>query len=94
MKTSIIAQIAHYGHNGIMAKVNCLSEAQIYEIIEEFYNAVLRCQKAGFDGIQPYCAYIYLLAEFLSSTTNKRKDSWGGNSKYRFRIVGEILRRV
>lgn len=97
LNTPIIAQIAHCGHNGRMGRagrVGKLSETQIRQIISDFANAARRCREAGFDGVQLHCAHIYLLAEFLSPTTNKRKDQWGGSTQKRFRIVGEIIKRI
>ncbi len=68
-----------------------LSEAEIYEIIDNFVKAIDRAKKAGFDGVQLHLAHGYLLSEFLSSYTNKRKDNWGGSTKNKFRIISEIL---
>ena len=93
----IIAQIAHCGRNGRMGrtgKVGRLSEAQIQRIVDDFASAARRCREAGFDAVQLHCAHVYLLAEFLSPTTNRRRDRWGGSAEGRFRIVAEIMRRV
>ena len=93
----IIAQIAHCGRNGRMGgagKVGRLSEAQIQQVIGDFATAARRCREAGFDAVQLHCAHVYLLAEFLSPTTNHRRDRWGGSTENRFRIVSEIMRRI
>ena len=92
----IIAQIAHCGRNGRMGgvgKVDRLSEAQIQQIIGDFA-AARRCREAGFDAVQLHCAHVYLLAEFLSPTTSRRRDRWGGSTENRFRVVSEIMRRI
>jgi 2,4-dienoyl-CoA reductase-like NADH-dependent reductase (Old Yellow Enzyme family) len=52
---------------------------------------VKRSKEAGFDGVQFHCAHGYLLYEFLSPYTNKRKDKWGGTRENRFRIMAEII---
>ena len=93
----IIAQVAHCGRNGRMGragKVGRLSEAQIRQIIGDFAASARRCREAGFDAVQLHCAHVYLLAEFLSPTTNRRHDRWGGSTENRFRIVSEIVRRI
>lgn len=70
-----------------------LSEMEIYNIIDNFVNAVERVKKAGFDGVQLHLAHGYLLSSFLSPHMNKRKDKWGGNTENRFRIVQEIIEK-
>lgn len=71
-----------------------LSEAEIEQIIDSFVRATVRARAAGFDAVQLHAAHGYLLAQFLSAYTNRRRDEWGGSTERRFRIVGEIMRRV
>jgi 2,4-dienoyl-CoA reductase-like NADH-dependent reductase (Old Yellow Enzyme family) len=71
-----------------------LSEVGIYEIIDDFVSAIVRAKKAGFDGVQLHIAHGYLLAEFLSSYTNRRTDQWGGSTANKYRIVEEIFTRA
>lgn len=44
--------------------------------------------------MQVHCAHGYLLAQFLSSTTNKRTDEYGGPLRNRARIVYEIIEEI
>ena len=71
-----------------------LTEAEIFEIIDNFVSAIVRAKKAGFDGVQLHTAHGYLLAEFLSNNSNKRRDNWGGSLENRFRIIKEIFTRA
>ena len=71
-----------------------LSEDEINEIIDNFVSAIIRTKRAGFDGVQVHLAHGYLLAEFLSSHMNRRKDKWGGSTENKYRIVGEIFKRT
>ena len=71
-----------------------LSENDIYKIIERFVNAICFAKNTGFDGVQLHAAHGYLLAQFLSPYTNRRKDMWGGNTENRFRIIKEILNQA
>jgi 2,4-dienoyl-CoA reductase-like NADH-dependent reductase (Old Yellow Enzyme family) len=71
-----------------------LAEDAIEEIIDNFVKATVRAQEAGFDGVQLHGAHGYLLSEFLSPYSNRRRDRWGGTRENRFRIIGEIYRRA
>ena len=71
-----------------------LSEDEINEIIDNFVSAIVRANQAGFDGVQLHAAHGYLLSEFLSSYSNRRKDNWGGSTENKYRIVAEIFRRA
>ena len=71
-----------------------LSEDGINEIINSFVAAIVRAQKSGFDGVQLHVAHGYLLSEFLSLYSNRRRDKWGGSTENRYRIVGEIIQRA
>jgi 2,4-dienoyl-CoA reductase-like NADH-dependent reductase (Old Yellow Enzyme family) len=71
-----------------------LGEKEIEAIISSFVSAAGRAVKAGFDGVQIHMAHGYLLAEFLSGYTNRRRDRWGGSTGNKFRLVSEIFRRI
>ena len=71
-----------------------LSENEINQIIDNFVSAIIRTKQAGFDGVQLHLAHGYLLAEFLSSYSNCRKDQWGVSTENKYRIVGEIFKRA
>jgi 2,4-dienoyl-CoA reductase-like NADH-dependent reductase (Old Yellow Enzyme family) len=69
-----------------------LTELEIEDIIDHFVQAIGRCKKAGFDGVQLHCAHGFLLSAFLSSNTNCRKDRWGGSLENKFRIIERIFK--
>lgn len=71
-----------------------LSEEEINNIINNFVSAVIRAKQAGFDGVQLHLAHGYLLSEFLSSHSNRRKDCWGGSTENKYRIIGEIFKKA
>ena len=71
-----------------------MSGAEIEEIIESFVAAALRCQKAGFDGVEVWAAYHCLLDQFWTPMSNTRDDEWGGSLENRTRFSRDILRRV
>jgi 2,4-dienoyl-CoA reductase-like NADH-dependent reductase (Old Yellow Enzyme family) len=71
-----------------------LTEEGIREIIDAFVDAAARVRAAGFDGVQLHLAHGYLLAQFLSGYTNRRRDRWGGSLENRFRIVSEIMKGI
>jgi 2,4-dienoyl-CoA reductase-like NADH-dependent reductase (Old Yellow Enzyme family) len=71
-----------------------LDEAGIERIIGDFVDAASRAREWGFDGVQFHAAHGFLLSQFLSPNSNRRKDRWGGSPEGRFRILGEILSRA
>lgn len=75
-----------------------MTEEQILEQIVRYANCAEISKEAGFTGVQIHGAHGYLVSQFLSPITNKRKDKWGGNLENRVRFVVEIyeemLRRV
>lgn len=71
-----------------------LTEPGIHRVISDFIQAGLRAHKCGFDGIQLHLAHGFLLSQFLSCYSNRRKDRWGGSIENRFRIVKEIIEGV
>lgn len=71
-----------------------MTEAEIWQAIEDTAAAAVRAQKAGFDIVLPNAAHGYMMAQFLSPHTNKRTDSWGGTPEKRFKFFKEIFKAV
>ncbi len=67
---------------------------EIKDLVKHWGEVAYLCYQAGFDGVQIHCAHGYLLAQFLSLTTNKRTDEYGGDLDNRSRIVFEIIEEV
>lgn len=68
-----------------------LETHEIAGVIAEFADATRNALAAGFDGVELHCTSGYLPAQFLSSSTNKRTDAYGGSAANRVRFVIETL---
>ncbi len=100
----LIAQISHAGRQGLnpvapspvhdpVMRVTPreLTKEEIERIIDAFGAAARRAQKAGFDAVQLHAAHGYLLSEFISPHTNRRKDEYG---RERAKILLDIKERI
>lgn len=67
---------------------------EINAIVSAFGDAAARAKEAGFDGVQLHGAHGYLINQFLSGHTNKRKDQYGGSLSGRFRFAKEVAETV
>lgn len=76
------------------AKPHAASEDEIKEVVNGFTHAAEFLHKTGYDGIELHGAHGYLLAQFLSKTTNKRTDQYGGSLENRARIILEIAQSI
>ena len=64
------------------------------EVIDKFVYTAKYLYDAGFDGVQFHGAHGYMIAQFLSNTTNKRTDKYGGSPRNRAQIVVDIYNAV
>lgn len=71
-----------------------LTVAEIKQIIGYFADAAVRAKRAGFDAIEIHGAHGYLIDQFLSPSSNKRKDDYGGAVQNRARLLIEIIKAV
>lgn len=72
------------------AKPHEASQDEIARVVDGFAHAAEYLDKAGYDGIQLHGAHGYLIAQFLSPTTNQRTDKYGGSLENRTRLIVEI----
>ncbi|MGC4154761.1 MAG: FAD-dependent oxidoreductase [Propionicimonas sp.] len=70
---------------------HALTIDEIHTIVGQFGDTALRARRAGFDGVEIHGAHGYLIAEFLSSYSNKRTDRYGGPLHNRLRFALEII---
>lgn len=71
-----------------------LEESQIERLVEKFGQAADRALTAGFDLIEIHGAHGFLLNQFVSPLTNKRRDKYGGSLENRIRFPLEVVARV
>ncbi len=71
-----------------------LTEEEILRIVRKYGEAAKRAQTAGFDCVEIHAGHSYLLNQFLSPTTNKRKDAYGGSAENRARFVKMVVEEV
>lgn len=56
-----------------------ITNNEVYEVINAFVDAAVRCEKAGFEGVELHGAHGYLIGQFLSPEINQRTDEFGGS---------------
>jgi len=71
-----------------------LSLDEIESIIRKFGEAAERAYSAELDGVEIHGAHGFLLSQFWSPITNRRKDDYGGSLENRMRLPLEIVREV
>jgi 2,4-dienoyl-CoA reductase-like NADH-dependent reductase (Old Yellow Enzyme family) len=71
-----------------------MTPAEVEEMIEAFITAAVRCERAGFDGVELHGAHGYLLSQFLSPDINRRTDRWGGSEENRARPILDIVEGI
>ncbi len=71
-----------------------LTKDKIRWLVSRFADAAERAKQAGYDGVELHGAHRYVIAEFLSPETNKRRDEYGGDVVRRARFLVEILRAI
>jgi 2,4-dienoyl-CoA reductase (NADPH2) len=62
--------------------------------VDRFVDAALRCQRAGFDGVELHAGHGYLIHAFLTPASNRRADRWGGSPAARAELFVEVVRAV
>lgn len=71
-----------------------MPEEVIYQIIEQYAQAALRVQKAGFRMVLLHGGHGWLLNQFLSPLVNHRTDKWGGSPENRARFAVMVCDRI
>ncbi|KAI9275459.1 hypothetical protein BDA99DRAFT_431140 [Phascolomyces articulosus] len=67
---------------------------EIPQVIQEYATAAKNAVKAGFDGVEIHGASGYLVDQFITSSSNKRTDKYGGSIENRARFALEVIEAV
>ena len=71
-----------------------MTNDEIIGMVESFTEAAVRCEKAGFHGVELHGAHSYLICQFLGAKTNRRTDEWGGDIHGRSKFLREIIKSI
>ena len=71
-----------------------MSHSDIRQTVKDFGRAVKTAHEAGFDSVEVHAGHGYLISQFLSPWTNRRRDSYGGSLENRMRFMQECLTEV
>lgn len=68
-----------------------MTDTEVRGLIASFANAAELALKAGFEGVEIHGANGWLIQQFVSETTNRRNDYWGGSLENRLHFPLEII---
>ena len=71
-----------------------MSHADILQTAKDFGKAVHTAHEAGFDSVEVHAGHGYLISQFLSPWTNRRRDEFGGSLENRMRFMKMCLTEV
>lgn len=71
-----------------------MTQVDIEEKTQDFVKASVLAKNTGFDAIEIHSGHGYLLSQFLSPWTNKRKDEFGGSLENRLRFPVQVIRSI
>ena len=74
--------------------VRGLKKDELKSLAKQFGEAVRVARDAGFDCVEVHAGHGYLISQFLSPYTNKRRDEYGGSLDNRMRFMRECMEEV
>jgi 2,4-dienoyl-CoA reductase-like NADH-dependent reductase (Old Yellow Enzyme family) len=103
---TVVIQINHAGREAMKADglepvapsatedARELTVEEIGSLAESFATAAERAVKSGFDGVEIHGAHGFLLDQFYSPLSNRRRDGYGGSLENRMRFPLEVVEKV
>ena len=74
--------------------VRKLRKREIVTLVKDFGKAVNLAREAGFDCVEIHAGHGYLISQFLSPYTNRRRDEFGGSLENRMRFMNWVIEEV
>lgn len=103
--TPAFVQLHHAGMRGINGVplapsddikhgARAMSVEEIQWLENDFVQAALRAQKAGFNGVEIHGAFGFIFSQFLSPTLNRRTDAYGGDLQRRSKLLFDVIHAI
>ena len=74
--------------------VRGLRADELPEMAKAYGRSVCLAREAGFDAVEIHAGHGYLISQFLSPSTNHRKDEFGGTLANRMRFMEMVIEEV
>lgn len=74
--------------------VRGLRADELPEMAKAYGRSVCLAREAGFDAVEMHAGHGYLISQFLSPSTNHRKDEFGGTLANRMRFMEMVMEEV
>jgi 2,4-dienoyl-CoA reductase-like NADH-dependent reductase (Old Yellow Enzyme family) len=87
-------RINEYGLMSGLPFAGAMTEADIADVTQDFARAAGLAVEAGFDAVELHLGHGYLLSQFISPATNRRRDRFGGSLDNRMRLPVAVVQRV
>lgn len=71
-----------------------MTQADMDMVQAEFVACAQLMREAGFDAVELHMGHGYLLNQFVSPLSNRRKDQYGGSAENRIRYPAQVLAAV
>lgn len=71
-----------------------MTRADIDRVAKSHGDAVAMARDAGFDAVEIHCGHGYLISQFISPFTNRRRDEYGGSFENRVRFMKATMKEV
>lgn len=71
-----------------------MNEKDMARVVEQFVEGAKLAREAGFDAVELHMGHGYLLNQFISPLSNKRRDQYGGSAENRVRFPARVLKAV
>jgi 2,4-dienoyl-CoA reductase-like NADH-dependent reductase (Old Yellow Enzyme family) len=94
VSASAIASLEDRGFYSIKQAPRALTTEEVYNIITDFGEATRRAIEAGFDGIELHGASGYLIQQFVSPHSNRRKDVFENPFLFSLKLIEEVKKVI
>lgn len=74
--------------------VRGLRQDELPQMAKCYGQSVRWAREAGFDAVEIHAGHGYLISQFLSPYTNRRKDAYGGSLENRMRFMDQVMEEV